>query len=199
MSPLEATDPTFFATSDEWRAWLERHHDSAPELWVGFHRKATGRPSITWPEAVDQALCFGWIDGIRKRVDGERYAIRFTPRRRTSVWSNVNLARIEELLGRGLVHPAGLAAHGARRAAKSGIYAYEQRGTARLPAPMERELKRNAKAWKFFHGQPQGYQRIASWWVISAKKEETRRRRLAALIADSAAGRRIQPLTRAKD
>ena len=198
MSPRDTPPPTYFSTPADWRSWLERHHESAPELWVGFHKRSTGRPSITWPEAVDQALCFGWIDGVRKRIDEDRYTIRFTPRRRTSVWSNVNVGRMEELIAGNLVHPAGHAAYQARRAARSGIYAYEQRETARLPPAMERELKRNAKAWSFFRGQPPGYRRIASWWVISAKQEETRRRRLAALIADSAAGRRIQPLRRAK-
>jgi uncharacterized protein YdeI (YjbR/CyaY-like superfamily) len=104
-------DPAFFATPDEWRAWLAEHHDTVPELWVGLHKKASGRPSVTWPEAVDQALCFGWIDGVRKSVDDSRYVIRFTPRRRNSIWSSVNVGRVEELTRRDLMHPAGLAAY----------------------------------------------------------------------------------------
>jgi uncharacterized protein YdeI (YjbR/CyaY-like superfamily) len=191
-----AIEPTYFARPELWRRWLARHHADASELWVGFHKKGSGRPSITWPEAVDQALCYGWIDGVRKRVDDSRYVIRFTPRRRGSVWSSVNLARVKELTALGLMQPAGLAAHAARTDARSGIYAYEQRKQAELPAQMERELKRSRKAWDFFRSQPPWYQRTASWWVISAKKEETRQRRLAALIEDSARGRPIGPLAR---
>jgi uncharacterized protein YdeI (YjbR/CyaY-like superfamily) len=189
-------DPAYFATADEWRAWLAEHHDTAPELWVGFHKKASGRPSITWPEAVDQALCFGWIDGVRKSVDDGRYAIRFTPRRRNSIWSKINVGRVEELTRRGLMHVAGLAAYQASARAKSGVYSYEQRKGAKLPEPMERRFKRNPKGWRFFRAQPPGYRRTAAWWVTSAKKEETRQRRLAILIEDSAHGRAIKPLLR---
>jgi uncharacterized protein YdeI (YjbR/CyaY-like superfamily) len=189
-------DPIFFATPDEWRAWLAEHHAGASELWVGFHKKASGRPSITWPQAVDQALCYGWIDGVRKRVDDSRYVIRFTPRRRNSIWSSVNVARVKELTGAGLMQPAGAAAYEAGALARSGVYSYEQREGATLPEPMDRQFKRQRKAWKFFQGQPPGYRRTAIWWVISAKKEETRLRRLATLIEDSAHERAIKPLVR---
>jgi uncharacterized protein YdeI (YjbR/CyaY-like superfamily) len=190
------TIPRFFAAPDEWRAWLARHHATAPELWVGFHKKDSGRPSITWPESVDQALCFGWIDGVRKRIDEASYVIRFTPRRKGSTWSSVNIARVKELSGIGLMQPAGLAAFEDRSEARSGIYAYEQRKHAELPDVMERQFKRNPKAWAYFQAQPAGYRHTAAWWVVSAKKEETRARRLATLIEDSAAGRPIKSLTR---
>jgi uncharacterized protein YdeI (YjbR/CyaY-like superfamily) len=188
--------PRFFATPDDWRAWLARHHATAPELWVGFHKKDSGRPSITWPESVDQALCFGWIDGVRKRIDEASYVIRFTPRRKGSTWSSVNIARVKELAGIGLMQPAGLAAFEARSEARSGIYAYEQRKDARLPDAMERQFKRTPKAWAFFQAQPAGYRHTATWWVVSAKKEETRARRLATLIEDSAAGRPMKSMIR---
>ena len=193
MAPI---NPRYFGTPAEWRAWLEEHHTTAPELWVGFHKRGSGRPSITWPESVDQALCFGWIDGVRRRIDDDRYAIRFTPRRKGSSWSNINLRRVEELTRLGLMHPAGHAAHAARSAAKSGIYSYEQRKRARLPAAMTARFKRNRKAWTFFEAQPAWYRRTAVWWVVSAKREDTRERRLETLIADSAAGRTIRLLTR---
>src|SRR6476661_6653362 len=188
--------PQYFEAPDEWRDWLERHHATAPDLWVGFYKRGTGRPSLTWPESVDQALCFGWIDGVRRRIDDERYAIRFTPRPKGSTWSNVNLARVEELNRLGLMHPAGHDAHAARRAEKSGVYAYEQRKTAKLPLALEARFKRNRKGWAYFRAQPAWYRQTAVWWVVSAKKEETRERRLATLIADSAAGRTIRHLTR---
>jgi uncharacterized protein YdeI (YjbR/CyaY-like superfamily) len=189
--------PRFFATAAKWREWLERHHRTAGELWVGFHKRATGRPSMTWPESVDQALCFGWIDGVRKRLDESSYVIRFTPRRKGSIWSSINLARVKELTRLGLMRPAGLSAHEGRTPAKAGLYSYEQRKTAALPAPMERQFKRNRKAWAFFQEQPAWYRQTAVWWVVSAKKEQTRERRLTALIEDSAAGRTIKPLARA--
>jgi uncharacterized protein YdeI (YjbR/CyaY-like superfamily) len=188
--------PAFFETPDDWREWLARHHDTVPELWVGFHKKGTGRPSITWPESVDQALCFGWIDGVRRRIDENSYVIRFTPRRKTSIWSSVNLARVKELTRLGLMHPAGLATHAARDPARSGLYSFEQRKVAKLPAAFERKLKANRKAWAYYQAQPAWYRRGAVWWIVSAKKEETRERRLATLIADSAAGRPIKPLAR---
>jgi uncharacterized protein YdeI (YjbR/CyaY-like superfamily) len=145
---------------------------------------------------VDQALCFGWIDGVRKRLDETSYVIRFTPRRKGSVWSTVNLARVQELTRLGLMRPAGLAAHEARMAARSGLYSYEQRKSATLPETMRRRLKRNRKAWAFFKQQSAWYRQAAGWWIVSGKKPETRERRLAALIKDSAVGRTIKPLTR---
>ncbi len=188
--------PRFFATPAAWRRWLAARHAKAAELWVGFHKRATGRPSMTWPEAVDQALCYGWIDGVRRRIDDERYAIRFTPRRAGSVWSAVNLRRVTELTDAGLMQPAGLTAHGRARDSRSRIYSYEQRDAAEFPAAMARRFRANRKAWSFFESQPPWYRRTATWRVVSARKPETRERRLAALIADSAAGRRIRELSR---
>ena len=189
-------DPIFFVSSLEWRAWLERNHASAAELWVGFYKRGTGRPSITWPESVDQALCFGWIDGVRRSLGEESYVIRFTPRRADSTWSRINLKRIAELEALGLLHPAGRAVHAARTGKTTRTYSYEQRDQARLAPAQEREFKRNKAAWKYFQAQAPWYRKTAIYWVTSAKKEETRARRLATLIADSAAGRPIGPLNR---
>jgi uncharacterized protein YdeI (YjbR/CyaY-like superfamily) len=188
-------EPTHFETPAELRAWFDRHHESAPELWVGFHRKGSGRPSITWPEAVDEALCVGWIDGIRKSVDATSYKIRFTPRKPTSNWSSVNIGRVAELTAQGRMRPAGLAAFERRSEAKSGIYSYEQRKQARLEPAQEREFRANAEAWRYFQAQPQGYRKTATWWVVSAKREATRAKRLATLIDDSANGRRLRHLS----
>jgi uncharacterized protein YdeI (YjbR/CyaY-like superfamily) len=187
-------EPTFFATPEEFRAWLREHHATATELLVGFHKKGSGRPSITWPESVDQALCFGWIDGVRRRIDDERYSIRFTPRKARSTWSAINVKRVGELKKQGLMHPAGMAAFERRADDRTAIYSYEQRTAAKLEPAMEREFKRDERAWAWFEAQPPSYRRTASHWVISAKKPETRERRLRQLIADSRAGRPIPPL-----
>ncbi len=184
-------NPRFFARPADLRAWLEEHHETKRELWVGFYRKGSGRPSITWPEAVDEALCFGWIDGIRKRIDEDAYVIRFTPRKRSSRWSTVNVARVRVLARGGRMRPAGRAAFEARAEARTGVYSYEQRHRARLDRAAGREFRANAGAWTFFEAQPPGYRRIVVWWVVSAAKEETRRRRLATLIEHSAKGERI--------
>jgi uncharacterized protein YdeI (YjbR/CyaY-like superfamily) len=187
--------PRFFAKPADFRAWLEAHHATAPELVVGFHRKATGKPSLTWPESVDEALCFGWIDGIRRSLDETAYTIRFTPRKRTSHWSAINVGRVAELEKLGKMRPAGRAAFAARTPERTGIHAYERTEIAVLPAPQEKALRANRKAAAFFDAQPPGYRRDAIHWVISAKLEETRERRLAQLIEDSAAGRRLARLT----
>jgi uncharacterized protein YdeI (YjbR/CyaY-like superfamily) len=194
MPTTRAPDPTFFATPEAFRAWLAAHHDDRTELWVGFHRKDSGEPSITWPEAVDEALCVGWIDGVRKRVDEQRYTIRFTPRRPRSIWSAVNVARFGELTRLGRMQPAGLAAFERRAPERTGIYAYEQRGSAELDADSEKLFRANAAAWAFFQAQPPGYRKQMIWRVVSAKREETRRSRLATLIEESARGRRLDPL-----
>lgn len=187
--------PLYFATPTEWRRWLEEHHADTAELLVGFYKVGSGRPSITWPESVDQALCFGWIDGIRRRIDEHRYSIRFTPRRQGSVWSAVNIRRVKELSKAGLMRPAGTKAHAKRTASNSVIYAYEQdRKAATLGPGYEARLQANPKAWAFFQSQPPGYRRTCSWWVVSAKKEETRERRLESLIGHSAKGRQIQAM-----
>lgn len=182
--------PRFFRTPASFRQWLAKHHASATELWVGYYRKDSGLPSITWPESVDEALCCGWIDGIRKGIDEVSYMIRFSPRKRDSTWSAVNIGRVEVLTQEGRMLPAGMKAFAARRESKSGIYAYEQR-EAVLPEPYGAILRRNRKAREFFDSQPPGYRKTSCWWVVSARKEETRLRRLEKLIAESARGRRL--------
>ena len=183
-------NPKFFKTPSALRKWLEAHHATAKELWVGFYKKGTGRPSITWPESVDEALCFGWIDGLRKSIDEESYKIRFSPRKQTSIWSAVNTNRATELIKEGLMQPVGLKAFKARKENRSGIYAYEQR-SAELVQPYAGQLKSNKAAWEFFQSRPAWYRKQINWWIVSAKKEETRLKRLKKLIEESAAGRRI--------
>jgi uncharacterized protein YdeI (YjbR/CyaY-like superfamily) len=197
MVPSKPTPPVFFASPVEFRRWLARHHESAPELWVGFHKKSTGRPSLTWTESVDEALSFGWIDGVRKSLGPERYVIRFTPRKRGSVWSKVNVARAERLIREGRMQAAGWRAFAGRDASKTGIYSFEQRESAKLRSVELRQFRGNAPAWSFFQSQPPSYRTTAIWWIVSAKRPATRARRLATLIDDSAAGRRIAPLRRA--
>jgi len=187
--------PTFFPTPADFRRWLEKHHTTEKELLVGFYKTSSGKPSITWPESVDQALCFGWIDGLRKRVDDESYTIRFTPRKPTSTWSAVNIKRVQELTQLGLMTPAGLKAFEARKENKSGIYAYEQR-TAALPPEYEKTLRKNKAAWTFFQAQPASYRKTAMWWIVSAKQEATRLKRLEQLIAHSAQGQTVPQFTR---
>lgn len=189
-------EPIYFASPAEFRHWLEQHHTLEKELWVGYYKKGTGIPSLTWQESVDEALCFGWIDGIRKSVDEERYKIRFTPRKADSIWSAVNIKRIGELTALGLVQPAGLKAFEKRKADKSGIYSYEQRHDMVLDAPYEQSFRAHAEAWAWFQNRPASYRQGAIHWVMSAKKEETRLKRLATLIEDSANQHTIAPLTR---
>jgi len=188
--------PRFFAKPDRFRAWLEKNHTTATELLVGFYKRGTGKPSITWPESVDEALCFGWIDGVRRSVSEEAYTIRFTPRRPTSIWSAVNVARVAELTKLGKMAPAGLHAFSLRRPERTGVYSFERNEAAKFTALQEKQLRANRAAAAFFDAQPPWYRKTATHWVISAKREETRERRLAQLIADSAAGRTIGPLTR---
>ena len=182
--------PLYFASSAAFRMWLSANHAKAKELLVGFHKKDSGTPSMTWPESVDEALCFGWIDGVRRRVDETRYTIRFTPRRTRSTWSLINVNRVKELIAQKRMKPAGLAAFEARQTKKTGIYAYENRPTE-LDEAFAKSFRRDKAAWAFFQTQPPSYRKLASWWIASAKKEETRQKRLAKLIADSAAGKRI--------
>jgi uncharacterized protein YdeI (YjbR/CyaY-like superfamily) len=189
------SEPIYFASPAEFRAWLEEHHETESEVWVGMWKKATGRPSLTWAQAVDEALCFGWIDGIAKRVDDERHMQRFTPRKPTSNWSAINIANVERLRAEGRMRPAGEAAFGRRRDDRTAIYSYEQRKNPQLEPEEQAQLEANADAWAYFSARPPSYRKPAIWWVISAKKPETRARRLATLIADSAAGRTIKPLT----
>ena len=186
----------FFSTADQFRAWLDENHATETELFVGFYKKGSGKPSLTWPESVDAALCYGWIDGVRNAIDEVRYRIRFTPRKPTSTWSAVNVKRVAELKKLGLMRPAGIRAFEARRGDKTGIYAYEQRKNAKLPPTYEKKFRANKKAWAFFQSQPPWYQRTASYRVISAKQEATREKRLAQLIRDSETGQPIKELRR---
>lgn len=195
MSDNQDSTAVFFATPAAFEAWLEEHHTTVKELWVGYYKKGSGQPSLTWPESVDEALCFGWIDGLRKSIDEQRYRIRFTPRKPDSTWSAVNVARVEVLTAEGRMRPAGLRAFAARRPERTAIYAYEQRDTATLDAEAEAQFRANAPAWSFFSTRPPSYRQAAIRWVISAKKAETRQRRLETLIADSVAGRTVKELT----
>lgn len=189
-------EPTFFATQSEFRAWLEENHDKSQEFWVGYYKKGSGKPSITWPESVDEALCFGWIDGIRKSIDDTSYMIRFTPRRARSIWSAVNIKRVKELIELGLMRPTGLKAFEGLAEERAAIYAYEQRTASELGDDFEQQFRANEKAWDFFQTQPASYRKTAIWWVVSAKKEETRLKRLATLIQDSEHGQTVAPFTR---
>lgn len=182
--------PTFFAKSAAFRRWLAKHHATATELLVGYHKRGTGTPSMTWPESVDQALCFGWIDGVRRRVDDSTYTIRFTRRRAGSIWSAVNIRRVGELDALGLMEPSGLAAFARRSAAKSAIYAYEQDGTAELPEAQRERLAGNPKAQRFFLAQAPWYRRRAIHRIVSAKQETTRVKRLEKMITLWASGQR---------
>lgn len=189
--------PTFFPTPSDFRSWLEKHHETEQEFWVGFHKKGSGKPSITWPEAVDQALCFGWIDGVRKSVDGESYMIRFSPRKPRSIWSAVNLKRVEELMSLGMMHPAGIRAYAIRIESNSSVYSYEQtKGVVALDPTEEQAFQAHSQAWAYFQSQPAWYRKACIWWVISPKQAATRRRRLTTLIEDSAHERQIAPLRR---
>jgi uncharacterized protein YdeI (YjbR/CyaY-like superfamily) len=186
--------PRFFKTPAEFRKWLRQNHASAQELLVGFYKTSSGKPSITWPESVDEVLCVGWIDGVRKRVDDESYTIRFSPRRPTSIWSAVNIRRVKELIDAGRMKPAGLKAFEARRENRSGVYSYEQR-PAELIEPYASMLARNAKARAWFESRAPSYRRAVTWWVISAKKEETRLKRAQTLIALCARNQLVPPFT----
>jgi uncharacterized protein YdeI (YjbR/CyaY-like superfamily) len=183
--------PIFFAKPAAFREWLKKHHQTKREQWVGFHRKASGRPSITWPEAVDEALCFGWIDGLRKTIDAESYKIRFTPRRPTGTWSAINIRRIKELMRDRRVRPAGIKAFQKRMPEKSGIYSYENRKSATLNDPALKLFQAETAAWEFFQHQAASYRQTMIWWIVSAKRPQTREDRLRKLIAFSKAGRRM--------
>ena len=180
--------PQFFAASDELRAWFVEHHETADELLVGFWKVGSGRSSITWSESVDQALCVGWIDGVRRRIDDLSYSIRFTPRRAGSIWSNVNLAKIELLTAAGLMLPAGLTAH-TTRTQREAQYSFEQKVDPAFDPLQVKEFQANKQAWAFFERQPPSYRKRAIWWVVGAKREQTKASRLAALIQLSQDGK----------
>jgi uncharacterized protein YdeI (YjbR/CyaY-like superfamily) len=189
-----AMKPAFFQSAAEFRQWLERHHAAAAELPVGFYKKASGRGGIAYPEALDAALAFGWIDGVRQRIDAASYTIRFTPRRPGSIWSAVNVERVGQLISQGLMQPAGLRAFGERDERKTQSLA-SRRDRAALDPALEAALRADSKASAFFHAQPPGYRQTVAFWVMSAKKEETRARRLAHLIECSANGVRLNLLS----
>jgi len=174
-----------------FRRWLAANHAKSKELWVGFYKKSSRKPSLTWPESVDEALCFGWIDGVRKSIDEESYMIRFSPRQPNSIWSAVNIRNVERLIKQKRMQPAGMKAYRARKEYRSGIYSYEQR-SPELVEPYAGALRRNQAAWKFFQAQPPSYRKMINWWIVSAKREETRLKRLETLIKTSAKGQRVR-------
>jgi uncharacterized protein YdeI (YjbR/CyaY-like superfamily) len=186
--------PTFFATAAEFRRWLRRHHQTAREIWVGFYKKGAGRPTVAYDEFVEEALCFGWIDGVRKSLDAESYVNRFTPRRKGSYWSTINIGRARALIRARQMQPAGLAAFTARDAHEPRRGSYERKTPPKLTRALEARFKAHPEAWRFFKDQPPGYRRMMSWYVISAKQEATRERRLQVVIDASAKGRRIEPM-----
>jgi uncharacterized protein YdeI (YjbR/CyaY-like superfamily) len=188
------SEPRFFGTASDFRKWLEINHDRESKLLVGFHRVDSAKGGITYREALDEALCFGWIDGVRKRYDKSSYTIRFTPRKPESIWSVINTTRMGELIKLGRVHAAGLKVFKQRDKKKSKLYSYEVR-ERQFDAEYARRFRANAKAWEFYEAQAPWYRRVSCYWVMSAKREETRLRRLATLISDSAQGRRIKQLT----
>jgi len=188
----------FFPTSDDFRKWLNENHQTETVLWVGYYKKVTGIPSITWPESVDQALCFGWIDGLRKSINENAYKIRFTPRKPRSIWSKVNIERMKELTKLGLVQPAGLEAFKKKKEKNSIRYSYEQ-GTLNLDPIYEKLIKENKDAWTFYQKLPPSVKKPCIWWVMGAKREETRLRRLNILIESSASGKKIPPLRRSPE
>jgi uncharacterized protein YdeI (YjbR/CyaY-like superfamily) len=188
--------PVFFANPSEFHAWLEENHDKASEIWVGFYKKGLGKPGITMPESVDEALCFGWIDSVRRSINETSYANRFTQRKVRSTWSAINIKRANELISLGRMQPSGFKAFERRTDERSAIYSYEQRQSAKLSGDFEKRFQANKKAWNFFKSQAPWYQRVAAFWILSAKREETRLKRLEKLIEDSENGRTVPPLTR---
>ena len=182
---------TFFETADEFLAWLEKHGAAKSELTVGYYKRGTKRGSMTWPESVDAALCYGWIDGVRKRIDEHCYQIRFTPRKPQSLWRAINVERVRVLKAAGRMREAGLKAYSHRREEKSKIYSYEQKQTATLEPGHEARFRKAKAAWKFFEAQPKGYRKLVIWRIVSAKRPETRERRLKDLIEASREKRRL--------
>jgi uncharacterized protein YdeI (YjbR/CyaY-like superfamily) len=187
--PPTPRDVIYFASPHELRDWFDANHETATELWLGYYRKATGRPTVTWSEAVDEALCVGWIDSVRYRIDDERSAQRFTPRRMGSIWSAINVAKVAELTAQGRMRPAGIAAFEARDPARTAIYSYEREAAA-FTADEEARFRAEPAAWADWERRPPGYRRTATHWVTSAKRPETRAKRLAALIEGHAAGQK---------
>jgi uncharacterized protein YdeI (YjbR/CyaY-like superfamily) len=189
-----AEEPIFFAGPAELRAWLEANYDREKELWVGAYKKAAGQPTVTYDQIVEEALCFGWIDGVRKSVDQDRWKIRLSPRKPRSIWSQVNLKRMQELIAAGRVHPHGLQVYESRDPSRTNLYSSEQQDLALSPE-YETQFQQHPEAWAYFQSQPPSYRNPATWWVMSAKQEPTRLRRLATLIDCSTQARRVPPLT----
>jgi uncharacterized protein YdeI (YjbR/CyaY-like superfamily) len=187
--------PIFFAKPAEFRKWLKANHTKADELLVGFYKKSSGKPSLTWEESVDEALCYGWIDGIRKTASADSYTIRFTPRRKGSFWSNKNIANVERLYKEKRMQPAGLKAFEARTGERSGTYSFEQAQITPFNSAQLKRFKANKAAWTFFNAQPPSYRKIGQHWVVSAKREETQLKRLDRLIELSAEGKRLDLLS----
>jgi uncharacterized protein YdeI (YjbR/CyaY-like superfamily) len=182
--------PSYFKTSGDFRSWLEENHDRAKELLVGFHKKDSGKPSISYPEALDEALCYGWIDGVRKNINETSYSIRFTPRKPTSIWSQVNMKHVRRLTKLGRMKPAGLKVFEGRDKKRSKLYSFENRDKP-LEAKFVRIFRANGKAWVHFQSQPPSYRRVVQWWIRSAKQEETRLKRLRLLIESCAKGEHL--------
>jgi uncharacterized protein YdeI (YjbR/CyaY-like superfamily) len=194
MVKMEPHDVRFFAMPADLRDWFDEHHLTEDELWIGYYKKASGRPSVDWSQVVDEALCVGWIDGVRKSVDDEISVQRLTPRRKGSTWSAINVAKVAKLTEEGRMRPAGLAAFAARTEANTGIYSHE-RPVASFSDEAEARFRADELAWSDWERRPAGYRRQATHWVTSAKQAATRERRLTQLIEDSRAGRRVAPLT----
>jgi uncharacterized protein YdeI (YjbR/CyaY-like superfamily) len=187
-------EPIFFDSPEAFYAWLEKHHDTRTEVWVGYRKKHTGKQSLTWSQAVDQALCFGWIDGVLKSIDEDAHRQRFTPRKPASNWSKVNVDKVARLVAEGKMRPAGIAAFERRSADGSGVYSFERDDEAAFEPDQEKRLRANKQAWEFWEAQPPSYRRTATHWVTSGKKQDTRDKRLNELIDDSANGLRIKQL-----
>lgn len=193
---INSNDPNilFFKTPADFRKWLEKNHAKQQEQWVGFYKTGSGKKSITWPESVDQALCFGWIDGLRKGIDEESYKIRFTPRKKTSIWSAINLKKIKELEKAGLMKEAGMKIYNERNGKNEERYSFEQKEEIKFLPAYEKKFKANKAAWKWFSSSAPSYRKAAMWWVMQAKQESTQAKRLETLIADSENGERIKEM-----
>jgi uncharacterized protein YdeI (YjbR/CyaY-like superfamily) len=187
--------PTFFAKPADFRKWLAKNHDKATQLLVGYYKVGSSKASMTWPESVDEALCYGWIDGVRKSINAESYTIRFTPRRQGSFWSNKNIASAKRLIKAGRMKSAGLKAFKQRLGVKSGAYSFEQEQIAPFSPPLEKRFKANKVAWEFFNRQPRGYQKTMRHWVMTAKQEKTQLKRLVQLIKTSSEEKRVDLLS----
>lgn len=192
MTTSSNDGPTFFETGAAFRKWLDKHHHKAEELLVGYYKVGSGKKSMSWSESVDEAICYGWIDGVRKTIDEERYTIRFTPRKHKSIWSAVNVKKVEDLTREGRMMPAGIAAFNKREMERTAIYTYERADPLQLSEAYEQQLRANQKAWEFYQKMAPSYRKLTAHWIMSGKQEATRDKRLAELIRDSAAGTKVK-------